>query len=73
VYLLYCSGATAALKLVGEAFPWTSPPGWAQQQPRSTPPGGFSDVEVGPVTPCGAVAGGVDSTNPKASNFVYLR
>jgi hypothetical protein len=68
---IICSGATAAMKLVGESFPWTSPPGWSAEQ--QVPPGGISDTEVGLATPCGHVLPEVDAAVPTSSHFVYLQ
>lgn len=66
-----CSGATQALKMVGEYFPWTSPADW--QPHRQVTAGGVSDTDIQPEGSCGAVAGDADQHEPQSSHFVYLR
>lgn len=62
-------GATQALKIVGEMFPWSPSPGW--RPGRRVSPGGGDDQEAGRVSDCGHVP--VTELSGEASTFVYLR
>ncbi|KAF8061336.1 malate dehydrogenase [Scenedesmus sp. PABB004] len=69
--VVWNSGATQGLKLVGEAFPWTSPADWTA--PRAVRPGGVSDAPGGTPAACGAARADAARRAPRSSHFVYLR
>ncbi|WIA34679.1 hypothetical protein OEZ86_012993 [Tetradesmus obliquus] len=69
--VIWTSGATQGLKMIGEYFPWTSGPSWTCS--RAVPAGGVSDTSVGTASKCGRVAADAESAAPQSSHFVYLR
>ncbi|KAF6265693.1 pyridoxal phosphate-dependent transferase [Scenedesmus sp. NREL 46B-D3] len=68
--IIWTSGATQGLKMVGEYFPWTSGPDWTCS--GVVPAGGVSDKAVGKASKCGPVPPDAQRATPRSSHFVYL-